>query len=143
MLWTSNMYFFSYQRKLDLRHVQISCWAKQYIIVKNSSIWPVRHWNHLLMIPLYCLYAKLNACSIWMLHDLILLFFWFCLLTSHERFSCCSIACLCLQMKQVDCKMNTKNANNYKHKTFHITIADILVNAPFKEVLVVITEDDE
>ena len=39
--------------------------------------------------------------------------------------------------------MNTKNVNNYKHKTFHITIADILVNAPFKEVLVVITEDDE
>ena len=39
--------------------------------------------------------------------------------------------------------MNTKNVNNYKHKTFHITIPDILVNAPFKEVLVVITEDDE
>ena len=129
-----------------MRHDQMSCWAKQYIIVKKSSVWPVRYWNHLLMIPLYCLYAKLNARSIWIWHDLVLLFFWFCSFISHERFSCSSIVCLCfqvVQIKQVDCKMNTKNVNNYKHKTFHITIADILVNAPFKEVLVVITEDDE
>ena len=39
--------------------------------------------------------------------------------------------------------MSTKNVNNCKYKTFQMTIADILANAPFKEAPVVITEDDE
>ena len=35
----------------------------------------------------------------------------------HARCGCCSIVCLHFQfarMKQVDCKMSTKNMNNYK-----------------------------
>ena len=39
--------------------------------------------------------------------------------------------------------MSTKNVNNYEYETFQITIADILANAPFEEVSVVITKIDE
>ena len=39
--------------------------------------------------------------------------------------------------------MSTKNVNNCKYKTFQMTIADILANAPFEEAPVIITEDDE
>ena len=46
---------------------------------------------------------------------------WFCFcfefVRSHARFGCGSIVCLCfhvVQIKQADCKMSTKNVNNYK-----------------------------
>ena len=46
---------------------------------------------------------------------------WFCFcfdfVRSRARCRCCSIVCLCfqgVQIKQVDCKMITKNVNDYK-----------------------------
>ena len=52
---------------------------------------------------------------------------WFCFCfdfaCSHARCGCCSIVCLCfqvVQIKQVDCKLSTKNMCNYKYKTFQI-----------------------
>ena len=74
--------------------------------------------SHPLMILLHCLWAKSNnrmhgqfECDVT----------WFCLCSdfvrSHVRCSCSSIVCLhfhVVQMKQVGCKMSTKNLNNYK-----------------------------
>ena len=78
----------------------------------------VRHWSHPLIIPLYCLWAKLNnrtrgqsKCDVT----------WFCFcfdfVRSHARCGCCSRVCLrfqVVQIKKVECKMSTKNMNNYK-----------------------------
>ena len=57
-----------------------------------------------------------SAWSIWMWLDLVLLLFWFHI-RSHARFGCCSIVYLrfhVVQIRQVDCKMSTKNVSNYK-----------------------------
>ena len=78
----------------------------------------VRQWSPPLVIPLHC---ELNRtiertgqfeCDVtW--------FFCFCFgfVRSHLWCGCCSIVCLhfqVLQIKKVDCKMSTKNMNNYK-----------------------------
>ena len=72
------------------------------------------------MIQLHCLWAESNnrargqfECDVT----------WFCFgfgfdfVRSHARFGCCSIVCLrfhVVQIKQVDCKMSTKNLNYCK-----------------------------
>ena len=81
----------------------------------------VRQWSHPLMIPLHCLWTKSNnrtrgqyECDVW-------LGFVFDFVRSYARCGCCSVVCLrfqVVQIKQVDCKMSTKNVNNYKWKAF-------------------------
>ena len=69
----------------------------------------VRQWSHPLMIPLHLLWAKLNnrvRCQYEC--DVIWLCFSFGMVRSHARCGCCSIVCL-----QVDCKISTKNVNNF------------------------------
>ena len=89
------------------------------LLPKNLSFdSDVRHWSHLLMIPLRCLWGESNnrlrgqfEC------DVIWFCFCFDFVGLHARFACCSIVCLrfhVVQMKQVNCKMSTKNVNNYK-----------------------------
>ena len=58
---------------------------------------------------------------------------WFCFcfdfVHSHARLVCCSIVCLrfhVVQKKQVDCKMSTKNVNNYKQKIFRDIFGQLL-----------------
>ena len=82
----------------------------------------VRQWSHPLMIPLLCLWAKSNnrtrgqfECDVT----------WFCFrfdfVCSYARCGCCSVVCLrfqVVQIKQVDCKMSSKNVNNYRKKIF-------------------------
>ena len=80
----------------------------------------VRQWNHPLMIPLHWWWAESNnrarshfECDVT----------WFCFcfdfVRSHARCRCCFIVCFQVgQIKQPDCKMSTKNVNNYKWKTF-------------------------
>ena len=62
-----------------------------------------REWSHPLMIPLHSSWAKSNN-------------------RTRVEFECDVIwFCFCfdfVQIKQVDCKMGTKNVNNYKWKTF-------------------------
>ena len=81
-----------------------------------------KHWSHPLMLPLHCLWANSNdrmrdqfECDMT----------WFCfcldLVRSHALSGFCSIVCLrfqVVQIKQVDCKMSTKNLSSYKWKTF-------------------------
>ena len=84
----------------------------------------VRQWSHLLMIPLHCLWAKSSnktrsqfECDV----ALFLVCFCFDFVHSHARCGCCSIVYLHfqnVQIKQVDCKLSTKNVNNYTLKTF-------------------------
>ena len=71
------------------------------------------------MMQLHCLWAKSNnrtrgqfKCDVC---DLVLLCFDF--VCSHAQSGCCSMVCLWFQVvkiKQVECKMSTKNVNNYK-----------------------------
>ena len=70
------------------------------------------------MIPLHCLLAKLNNRTLGQFECDVTLFFAFLFdfVHSHARCRCCSIVCLRfqdVQIKQVDCKMNTENVNNY------------------------------
>ena len=72
----------------------------------------VRQWSYPLMIPLHCLWAKSNnrTCGQF---ECDVTWFRFCF----DSVRCFSIVCLrfqVVQMKQVDCKMSTKNASNYK-----------------------------
>ena len=76
----------------------------------------VRHWTYPLMIPLHCLWAK-SLTPGQFERDLTWFYFCFDFVRSHERCGCCSIVCLrfqVVQIKQVDCKMTTKNVNNHK-----------------------------
>ena len=67
-------------------------------IYRQSSFW-----SHPLMIPLHCLWVISNN-------------------RMHGQFECdVTWFCFCfdfVQIKHVDCKMSTKNVNNYKWKTF-------------------------
>ena len=72
---------------------------------------------------MHCLRAKANnrtrgqfECNV--------TWFYFCfnLVCSYARCSCCSMVYLrfqLLQIKQIDCKMITKNVNNCEQKNFH------------------------
>ena len=75
------------------------------------------------MIPLHYLRAKSKMCGQFEF-DLIWFCYWFDFVRSHARCGCCSIVSLLFQVvqkkkkkkkkKKVDCKMSTKNPNNYK-----------------------------
>ena len=86
----------------------------------------IRQWSHSLMLPLHCLWTPLNYGTCGQFEcDMILFLLWFCFdfVHSHARCGCCSIVCLrCqdVQIKQVDCKMSTKNVNNYNKEHFVI-----------------------
>ena len=75
---------------------------------------PVQIW---LTIPLHRLWTKSNNRARGQFEcDVTWFCFWFDFFRSHARFGCCSIVCLrfhVVQIKQVDCKMSTKNVNNY------------------------------
>ena len=80
----------------------------------------VRQWNHPLMILLHCLWAKSNYRTRGQF-ECDMFCFCFDFVHSHSRWGCCSIVCLRfqdVQVKQVDCKVNTKIVNNYKWKSF-------------------------
>ena len=72
------------------------------------------------MMPLHGLWAKSNNRIRGQFECDMTLFFWvflFDFVHSHARCGCCSIVCLHFQdaqIKQVECKMNTRNMNNYK-----------------------------
>ena len=69
-----------------------------------------------LIIPLHCLWAKSNNKAGGKFEcDVIWFCFCFDFVSSHARFGCCSIVCLRfhVQIKQVECKVSTKNVNNY------------------------------
>ena len=80
---------------------------------KLTFISDVKQWSHALMIPLHCLWAKSNnrtrgqfGC------DVTFVFVFISFIHMHgvivaPRFQD-------VQIKQVDCKMSTKNVNNYK-----------------------------
>ena len=66
--------------------------------------------------PLHCLWAKLNNETRGQL-ECDMTYFCFNFIHLHARCGCCSIVCLrfqVVQIKQVDCKVSTKNVNNYK-----------------------------
>ena len=82
----------------------------------------VIQWSHPLTRPLYCLWANWNNKRLVNLKMTWLgLFFFFDFVCSQARYGCCSILCLrfqVVQIKKVDCKMGTKNVNNYKSNKF-------------------------
>ena len=72
------------------------------------------------MIPLHCLWAKSNNRTRGHFEYEVALFFLFLFGFVNARCGCCSAVCLrfqVMQIKQVDCKMNTKNT--FFKKTFH------------------------
>ena len=82
----------------------------------------VIQWSHPLTRPLYCLWANWNNKRLVNLKMTWLgLLFFFDFVCSQARYGCCSILCLrfqVVQIKKVDCKMGTKNVNNYKSNKF-------------------------
>ena len=92
------------------------------ILTRNLPFDPdVRQSSHPLMIPLHCLWASWNYRMRGQFECDVLCFCFVCFdfVYSHGRCSCCSIDCLRfqdMQIKQVDCKMSTKNVNKYKNK---------------------------
>ena len=78
----------------------------------------VRQWSHTLLIPLHCLWTKLNDRTRGQLKcDVTWFRFCFDFVRSQVRCGCCSIVCSrfqVVQVKQIDWKINTKNVNNYK-----------------------------
>ena len=82
----------------------------------------VIQWSHPLTRPLYCLWANWNNKRLVNLKMTWLgLFSFFDFVCSQARYGCCSILCLrfqVVQIKKVDCKMGTKNVNNYKSNKF-------------------------
>ena len=87
----------------------------------------VRQWSHPLIIPLHCLQAKSNNRARGQFECEVT---WFCFcfdfVCSIAPCGCCSIVCLRFQVvriKQIDCKMSTKNVN-HKQKTFRDIFLD-------------------
>ena len=79
----------------------------------------VRQWSHPLMIALHCLWAKSNNRTRGHFEYEVALFFLFLFGFVNARCGCCSTVCLrfqVMQIKQVDCKMNTKKT--FFKKTF-------------------------
>ena len=78
----------------------------------------IRQRSHPLMIPLHCLWANSNNRMCGQFECGVTGFcFCFDLVRSHALCDCFSIVCLrfqVVQIKQVDCKMSTKNVNSYK-----------------------------
>ena len=76
----------------------------------------------MLMTPLHCLWAESNNKTRGQFEcDVTWFCFCFDFIRSHAQFGCRSIVCLrfyVVQIKQTDCKMSTKNVNNYRQKTF-------------------------
>ena len=70
------------------------------------------------MIPLYYLWDESNNRAHGQFEcDVTRFCFYFDFICLHTRFSCCSIVGLrfhVAQIKHADCKMSTKNVNNYK-----------------------------
>ena len=72
----------------------------------------VRQLSHPLVTSLHCLWHEPNNVTCGQFECDVT---WFCL--DFGARSCCFIVCLrfqVVQIKQVDCNMSTKNANNYK-----------------------------
>ena len=78
----------------------------------------VRHRSHALMIPLHCLWTESNNRTCCPFEcDVNWFYFCFDFVLSRAQCGCCFIVCLRFQVveiKQADCKMSTKNVNNYK-----------------------------
>ena len=78
----------------------------------------VRQRSHTLIIPLDCLWAKSNNRTRGQFEcDVTWFCFCFDFLRSHVQRGCYFVVCLRFQVveiKQADCKMSTKNVNNYK-----------------------------
>ena len=114
--WTSNFCFFIKENWIwaMTRHH-----ANNILLTRNLPFdSDVRQWSHPLMIPLHCLWAKSNNRTRGQFEYDVTLFwvFLFDFVHSRARCGCCSIVCLRfqdVQIKQVDCKMNTENVNNY------------------------------
>ena len=125
VFWTSNLYYYYFfikenwicaMTKLDLRYAERNI---NILLTRNLPFdCDVSQWSHPLMIPLHCLWAKSNnrthgqfECDV--------TWFWFCFdfVRSHARCGCCFIVCLrfqVVQIKHADCKISTKNVNDYK-----------------------------
>ena len=77
-----------------------------------------REWSHSLMILLHCLWARsINRMRGQFKYEVTWFLFCFNFVGSNARCGCRTIVCLrfqVVQIKQVDCKMSTKNVNNYK-----------------------------
>ena len=78
----------------------------------------VRQWSHPLMIPLHCLWAKSNNRTRGQFEcDVNRFCFCFNFVRSHTCCGCCSIVCLrfqVVQIKQIDCKLNTLLCQNLR-----------------------------
>ena len=111
--WTSNFCFFIKENWIwaMTRHH-----ANNILLTRNLPFdSDVRQWSHPLMILLHCLWAKSNYRTRGQF-ECDMFCFCFDFVHSHSRWGCCSIVCLRfqdVQIKQVDCKMNTENVNNY------------------------------
>ena len=89
------------------------------LLARNIFFDPdVRQWSHPSMIPMHCLWAKANnrTCGQF---ECDMTWFCFCFDFVHSQIQCvcCSMVCLLfqvLQIKQVNCKMSTKNKKNYE-----------------------------
>ena len=88
--------------------------ANNILLARNFHFDPdVRQWNHPLMISLHYLWTKSNNSTRGQFQYDVTLFFLFLIdfVHSQARCGCCFIACLrfqVMQIKQVDCKMSTK-----------------------------------
>ena len=80
----------------------------------------IRHWSHSLMVPLHCLWAKSNNTTCGQFECNVA---WFCFCFDFVRSFTCTVRLLfhslfafssCAIKKHTDCKMSTKNVNNYK-----------------------------
>ena len=116
VFWTSNFYFFNKENWIwaMTRHH-----ANNILLTRNlpfdSDVRQLNHpkWYHCIVCCLNWTTRRLvNLNVIW----LCFLFFLFDFVHSHARCVCWSKVCLQLQdvqIKQVDCEMNTKNVTNY------------------------------
>ena len=111
VFWTSYLYFLVKENwvcAMTTHH------ANNILLARNLHFdLDVRQWSHVLLIPLHCLWVKSNNRMRGQFEcDVILFLLLFGFVHSHVRCGCCSIVCLRFQLrqiKQVHCKMSTKN----------------------------------
>ena len=113
---TFNLYLFLLKKSGVVHHAKPNV---NILLTRNLTFdSDFRQWDHPLMMPLHFLWAKSNKRTRGQFEcDLTWFCFCFDFVRSHVRCDCCSIVCLrfqVVQIKQVDCKMRTKNVNNYK-----------------------------
>ena len=119
VFWTSNLFFFLLQNigfarwpDIILSQTLIYYWQEIFLLALTSDSEVILKWYH-------CIVFRLNRtmkCIVNLnMTCLVLFLFWFRLLMCTVW--CCSIVCLrfqVVQIKRVDCKMSTKNVNNYE-----------------------------